>query len=68
MTPKTPTSRTRRHEELFQKMSKGCGGVERHFVEKGAASHGEQGRVPKEKGKDRQLPSVVRSGPRAWLQ
>jgi len=62
MTPKTPTSRMRRDEELYQKMSKRCGGVERHVVEKGAASHGEQGRVPKEKqtkGKDRQLPFVV---------
>jgi len=52
----------RRDEELYQRVSKRCGGVERHVVEKCAASHGEQGRVPKEKptkGKDRQLPSVV---------
>jgi len=52
----------RRDVELYQRMSKRCGGVERHVVERGPASHGEQGRVPKEKqttGKDRQLPSVV---------
>jgi len=51
-----------RDVELHQRMSKRCGGVERHVVDKGAARHGEQGRVPNEMqttGRDMQLPSVV---------
>ena len=62
MTPTTPTSLMRHNVELRQRTSKRCGGVESHGLEKGAASHGEPGRVLREKqtsGKDRQLASVV---------